>query len=423
MIGIGEIWRQGVLALQEMRRPRPVFQRRNLDVGWQTAHGHALVVLHSDRQRDRRWLDDRHGHGNSWYDEQRILATATLSLLIAGYFNLRSVPSLVVTWVHLLCSSWVAGVGFLIRFDAPVRFRLWWSGATLFLNRSLVTTAIPRSIDVVTSDERVGRLRNLDSLFWLASRATTSPRCFWNGPIGQTLLVGFSNPKFPAHLEGLTRRSSARLYLEPGIGSGVSRPSIASLWWMLLVGSGSRTAWLAPARRESHACSVRKAFDGFECRPVGSCRCRPLGRPVQGTCREHGSSGPQSIIEEVLLSLACDRAGFFGHAWYRFGDCLPLLGVGPMHFAYCYNVHRRASAQLLAATRRRVGTCRLLLIAALHCFDLGLSRLTVDRNGMSQSAVLGTALATAMVVWAVGTQADGFMVVPTSQLMPLFSLC
>ncbi len=206
-------------------------------------------------------------------------------------------------------------------------------------------------------------------------------------------------------------------------GSGAySRLYGGCLWWMCLVGSGSRTTWLAIL-----VAAIVAGYSWYGRPTLGSFA------GLHGTCRR-GSLGwlcsrdfprcwvwPGPIRYRAIGSLA--SVGTREFLWTRaVSDAAthPILGIGPMHFAYSYNdiaAHPHNFWLQLAGEWGLAGCVN----RRRCCLGRDLSGLTIrpqrQRRKIDKSACVG--LATAMVVWAVGTQADGFMVVPTSQLMSL----
>lgn len=356
------------------------------------------------------------GIGNSWFDEQRILGTTAL-LVIAGYSIVRSVPSLALSWGPL--AVLVAGcLGLVSSFvsERPSVALVEWS--TLFLIGTLVTSAIPRSIDVITRTCVV--VACVISTAYLAGVAGNyiSSLLLGMGLDGQTLLVGFSNPKFPAQLEALIAPLFTLVVLRARSGFWrASAYTIASLWWMLIVGSGSRTAWI------SLGCAAGVAFllgnEGF--RWLRMQATFALAGVVLWIALFYvvprALDLPAPIDVEDITSLASlETRWALWKLAITSATAYQLLGVGPMHFAYDYNGIAAHPHNFWLQLAAEWGLPAAVLTAAA-AVGLTLRAAFAAREEVNpQSAALGTALATAVVVWIVGTQADGFMVVPTSQL-------
>ena len=95
----------------------------------------------------------------------------------------------------------------------------------------------------------------------------------------------------------------------------------------------------------------------------------------------------------------------------------PLLGLGPMHFAYVDNglgAHPHNFWLQLAAEWGPPAT--LMIGSAAIALVVGLWR-AVKRETDTSSRSVGVALLAAVVAWGVGTLSDGYMVIPTSQVM------
>jgi O-antigen ligase len=248
-------------------------------------------------------------------------------------------------------------------------------------------------------------------------------------PIGRdTFLVGFSNPRFPAQLQALTlpllplamaavRRRGARFGLAV----------VFALWWMCLIGSGSRTAWLAlavagallflvgPAGRLWVKWQLSFAAAGAVLYTMVFFVVAPLmGAPVElesGRLQEGGSIAARLQLAQVALTMAAAH---------------PLLGVGPMHFAYVDNglgAHPHNFWLQLAA---EWGIPVSVLVAGLA----GVLLVRVLQTARATAAdpeqgLVASSLLAALVAWLAGTQLDGYMVVPTSQVasMVILMLC
>jgi hypothetical protein len=77
-------------------------------------------------------------------------------------------------------------------------------------------------------------------------------------PVGaETLLVGFSNPRFPAQLQVLTiPLLPLAMQRAPSAFWRVCLGVVAALWWMCFIGSGSRTGWIAITFCRGRSCSL-----------------------------------------------------------------------------------------------------------------------------------------------------------------------
>jgi O-antigen ligase len=274
------------------------------------------------------------GVGSSWFDEQRILTLLVL-VSISLYALTRppsSVfpPALYAALVLGLVSSAFAARPYLALAD--------W--AVYCLMSFLVVASGPRpgghdlrlaaslAVVVVATAYTAGVASNYVSSLLLGF------------PVGgETLLVGFSNPRFPAQLQALTiPLLPLALRVAPkGFWRG-ALCVVASLWWMCLIGSGSRTAWISLIVAALLVLTFGRASRNWL---LSQCLLflaglalwlllflalpQVIGIPTQlesGRLSEFGSAVPRWSL--WLLSFEAVRSH-------------PLLGVGPMHFAYTYN--------------------------------------------------------------------------------------
>lgn len=356
------------------------------------------------------------GIGGSWFDEQRILATVAL-VLVAGYYICRNARRLGMTAgsFALLMVGLLGLLSALISERPAVALAEW---GTLFLIGALVVTAVSCKSEVIARTTVL--VACVISTAYLAGVAGNyiSSLLLGLGLDGQTLLVGFSNPKFPAQLEALVAPLFALVVLRARNGFWrVSAYTIASLWWMLIVGSGSRTAWISLGCAAGVACLL--GMEGFRWLRMQTMfamagvvlwialfhvvpRALDLPAPIdhEGVFTL-ASLAPRWTLWELAISLAIAH---------------PLTGVGPMHFAYDYNLIAAHPHNFWLQLAAEWGLPAALLTAAATMGLILRAALAVRREENPQSAAMGTALTTAVVVWIVGTQADGFMVVPTSQL-------
>jgi O-antigen ligase len=239
-------------------------------------------------------------------------------------------------------------------------------------------------------------------------------------PVGaQSLLLNFSNPRFPAQLQALTipllplaaRLAPTRFWRVYLIG-------VASLWWMCLIGSASRTAWIALT-----VAALLIPFFGVEGRRwlkwqllfalIGAALWIALfhvmpsllgieSTPETGRFSEFGSMSGRLRLWQQCIDAALAH---------------PLLGIGPMHFAYInkgeaghpHNFWLQMAAEWGIPAALLIGGATLALIAALA------RKIRAQTDAASRG--VGIALLAAIIAWSVGTLADGYMVIPTSQAM------
>jgi len=248
-------------------------------------------------------------------------------------------------------------------------------------------------------------------------------------PIGRdTFLVGFSNPRFPAQLQALTlplmplaltavRHRGARL----GLGFAFA------LWWMCLIGSGSRTAWLAMAT--AAAAMVLLGATGRRWLAIQA-PFAAAGALVYGLIFFviAPGTGVETVVESGRLQDAASIAARFDLARLALGMVAssPLAGVGPMHFAYVDNglgAHpHNFVLQLAAEWGVLVALTFVVMIGTLFVRAWRTARrYSTDTN----KGLLAACLLAALTAWVVGIQFDGYMVLPTSQIasMVVLMLC
>jgi O-antigen ligase len=239
-------------------------------------------------------------------------------------------------------------------------------------------------------------------------------------PLGRdTFLVGFSNSRFPAQLQALTLPLlplALALLRHPLAKAGLSL--VFALWWMCVIGSGSRTAWLAlataailmagigAAGRHWLSVQVRFAIAGAALY-VGLFIALPvwLGVPAQlevGRLGDVNSIAARVELARIALSMVTDH---------------PCLGVGPMHFAYVDNGYGAHPHNFWLQLGAEWGLPVLGLVAAA-CIVLyrRVARAAWRARHDADAGLLSACLLAALTVWIVGTQFDGYMVVPTSQV-------
>ena len=353
--------------------------------------------------------------GSSWYDEQRIILTVTLCATALVARALLPTPDgkassavLAALALGLLSAALAAR-----PFVAMVDWSLYCLAALLVLSAralrvSTVGAAAALVAVIVPTAYVTGVLANYASALLLGF------------PVGaETLLVGFSNPRFPAQLQVLTvPLLPLAIRLAPSAFWRACLVGVAALWWMCLIGSGSRTGWIALA-----VASLAVSFLGAEGR-------RWL--KWQAALAATGALLWLVLFHFLPALLSIDaaleggRLSNFESVGYRWelwrisvASALahPLLGVGPMHFAYVDNglgAHPHNFWLQLAAEWGVLAT--LLIASSALALVLGLWRaLTLDTDDASR--LIGVAVLAAVVAWGVGTFSDGYVVIPTSQAM------
>ena len=140
--------------------------------------------------------------------------------------------------------------------------------------------------------------------------------------------------------------------------------------------------------------------------------------------------GPLFHLLPALLS-DDGRAGDQALLRLRFGRCAlelwrisvesalahPLLGVGPMHFAYVDNGDGAHPHNFWLQLAAESGVPAALLIGAV-AVGFFVSPLAGGENGGRPAMKrIGVAMVAVVLAWGIGTLSDGYMVIPTSQAM------
>ncbi len=366
------------------------------------------------------------GVGSSWFDEQRILLTPTLLAVAAYSVALRwrdSLPQpLGLAFLGLavmgVASSLLASRPSIALFELSLLMLVAVTVAAASPANALAVRAAASVFAVVVAASYVtGVVANIVSA-WLVQM-----------PIGRdTFLVGFSNPRFPAQLQALTlplmplaliavRHRGAR------IGLGLA----FALWWMCVIGSGSRTAWLALA-----VASVTLAFMGSSGRRWLAIQApfAAAGALLYGLIFHVVApwAGAETALETGRLTDSASIAARIELAKLALGMAAanPLLGVGPMHFAYVDNGLGAHPHNFFLQIAAEWGVPALLIVVALLVTLYwrtwqAARRVASDADGGLPAA----SLLAALTAWMVGIQFDGYMVVPTSQIasMVVLMLC
>jgi putative inorganic carbon (hco3(-)) transporter len=193
---------------------------------------------------------------------------------------------------------------------------------------------------------------------------------------------------------------------------------VASLWWMCFIGSGSRTGWIAIA-----AAGLMAALLGSEGRRWLRCQLvfGALGLLSWGLLFHalpallSGDTAPETGRLSDFASV-----GYRLQLWrisIESALAHPMLGTGPMHFAYVENglgAHPHNFWLQLAAEWGIPAT--LLFVSASVVLGVGMWQGLKGELDRASRAV-GVALFAVVTAWGIGTLSDGYMVVPTSQAM------
>jgi O-antigen ligase len=357
------------------------------------------------------------GIGDSWFDEQRIigLVAFVVSALLCGVVQSSEGTATRGNWALLaalvigLLSAALAVRPLVAAFDWSVYCLI----AVLVLSarcpsHSVLAKTAALAGTIVPTAYVTGVVANYLSASMLGF------------PVGsETLLVGFSNPRFPAQLQTLTIPLLPLAFLlAPSRFWRSALALVAALWWMCLIGSSSRTAWIAVA-----AVTALVSFFGTEGRRSAQLQAVfALGGAILWVLFFH-------LLPSALSFNAVTETGRFsnfasvGSRWTLWRISLdyatgaPLLGIGPMHFAYENNGEGAHPHNFWLQLAAEWGLVAAVLVAATAVVFftrlVGACRREVDTlkrpTGLSVLAVVGA--------WGIGTLADGFMVVPTSQAM------
>lgn len=356
--------------------------------------------------------------GASWFDEQRIvmLIVMAIGLVVAiGTGLLSDAPGRLTLVISAAIALGLLSALFAPRRDAAMVewamvAAIWMFALGSGLKKSDVGLAAAIASAVPATAYVTGVVANYASALAVGF------------PVGaETLLVGFSNPRFPAQLQALTlplfplawRRSERMLVRAP-------LAVVWALWWMCLLGSGSRTAWLAVAAasfvvtvcgREGRSWLLLQALfaaAGAMLLWVGFFFVPAVfgieAAPETGRFSATGSIHARLALWQVAIDMVRE---------------LPLLGVGPMHFAYSYNGLGAHPHNWWLQVAAEWGIPALIAFAIAFVVSWrGLTNGIRAMDGKVQScsaervAVIG-----AFAAWSVGILFDGYMVIPTSQLL------
>jgi O-antigen ligase len=242
-------------------------------------------------------------------------------------------------------------------------------------------------------------------------------------PGADTFLLYLSNPRFPAQIEALTLPlAPLAIHLATKRSVKWLAAVIGALWWMCLFGSASRTAWIALAVAFAVVVSMRTAG--------------VVWLKLQAMLVSGGAAA--FLIFFYLLpgwlglrhELETGRFEAFGSVTARFdmfeaslrmAANSPVFGVGPMHFAVVDNRIAAHPHNFWLQHLAEWGTLSTLFVVIAVAILVVRLRTSVLSGGGSSTDALGRLAAVsvlaAIVSWAVGCLADGYMVIPTSQAL------
>jgi putative inorganic carbon (HCO3(-)) transporter len=352
------------------------------------------------------------GLAASWYDEQRVVALMLLAAFGLLHITLQPVlPRTLIVVLALGFASCLASTRVYVAL-------LDWSVCALVLaiagfDRGRWTPASGRALGIfalaISASYCVGVVARYVSAVLTAS------------PLGlDTFLVGFANPRFPAQLQALTIPFlPLALRLSPSKAAGFAIGLIAALWWMCLVGSGSRAAWLslgiAFLVTGFVSCSSRRwlrwhavmALSGAAAYVFFFLVLPPaFDWPTMMEANRFGPLAAASIDARFDLWKLCLSAV----------ESRPILGSGPMHFAMVNNGLGAHPHNIWLQLAAEWGLPALLLFVAVafHLVISGLRKVRQHRHEAVDDETAATFAA--LIVLLVGSSLDGYLVIPTSQL-------
>jgi len=196
------------------------------------------------------------GIAASWFDEQRILALVVL--VTAGLFVRLLLPVPRRDAAAAMLTVLALGVLSCILAVRPFTAAVDWSVYCL-MGLLIVSARVTKPSTVETAAAVACAI--LPTAYCTGVMANYVSALLLEFPVGaETLLVGFSNPRFPAQLQVLTiPLLPLALQRAPSTFWRVCLAVVAALWWMCFIGSGSRTGWIAIA-----LAAVVVAFFGAE---------------------------------------------------------------------------------------------------------------------------------------------------------------
>lgn len=355
------------------------------------------------------------GVGASWFDEQRIILLVALSTAVLVAQPLSPVPHDTSFWAVVAALA----LGLLSTALAPRSFVALADWSVLFLIVLLVVSArAPRLVSVETTAALVGGL--VPSAYVAGVLANYVSSLLLGFPVGaETLLVGFSNPRFPPQLQVLTiPLLPLAAQKAPTQFWRACLVVVASLWWMCFIGSGSRTGWIAIA-----AATLVVPFLALEGRRWLKWQLAfALSGALLWIVLFHALPAVLSIATTPETGRFSEFAsvGARWRLWWLSVDAAlahPLLGLGPMHFAYVDNGDGAHPHNFWLQLAAEWGFPAALLLGCAALTLLWKLTRRVRSDADPSSRWLGTALLAAVVAWGVGTLSDGYMVIPTSQAM------
>lgn len=352
------------------------------------------------------------GISGSWFDEQRILITA--AFWAAGACHLvrgirddgLALRTLTAALVLGAISALVAARPYLaiVEWSTYCMFAAIVLGGEARSERALrITAAVAPT--AVAACYAAGVLSNYIASLMLGF------------PVGaETLLVGFSNPRFPAQLETLVIPFlPLAFWSAPGRAWRAALVLVAIVIWMCLIGSGSRTSWIALASTSLFALWFGREGLGWTRLQLAFA----FGGLILWLSLFFGVPAMTGTVASVETGRFTNFASV-GHRWELWLISLdnalnrPLLGAGPMHFAYVDNGSGAHPHNFWLQLAGEWGIPATVVVGSVVLGFFARMIKTVRADSDSTSRRLGVSLATALAAWGIGTLTDGYMVIPTS---------
>ena len=201
------------------------------------------------------------GVGASWFDEQRIILLVALA--VAALLARLPRPAPIGKATALLAVALALGLLSSALAPRPYVAAVDWSVYCL-MALLILSARATQSSTVETTAALAGAI--VPAAYVTGVMANYVSALLLDFPVGaETLLVGFSNPRFPAQLQVLTiPLLPLAMQRAPTAFWRVCLAVVAALWWMCFIGSGSRTGWIAILCAAVARCrsSVRKDDGG-----------------------------------------------------------------------------------------------------------------------------------------------------------------
>lgn len=375
-----------------------------------------------------------------WHDGQRLAQLALLAVVLPIFAVPDVARSLTFTWLLLLPR---------VRAALSVAFTLGLVSALLaplprwaLLEWGLLWLLLVLVLCAAAERRRLGE--HLDRplvllLFATAAAYATSVCAVYAGMLltgpayGQIfdireLYVSFSNVRFFGHIQTML----LPFLLLPAMWWGNTRTrrillwSVPVVWWMLAVGSGSRGTWVALL---VGIVAVRMFGGGMGRQWIkwqfGGLLCGLLCYALFILLVPYLLEQPAAFLHRAEDIVSLSRREVLWATVAGYAAQHPLLGVGPMHYAYFSTEVAAHPHNAVLQWLAEWGVPAALLFTGV-CAVAGLTfaghvRRTVDTAGNRQG-LIGVALLAALAGAAAQAMVDGVLVMPVSQIL-LALLC